>query len=203
MPKKGISNPNWKGGLQDVFCKECNKKFQLKKKNILSNGNSCSRTCSATFQFKLKSLVHFNNRFIKNCIICNKEIRVKQSHKDIEGTYCSKACMSIGYAKYLNGERNPNYRHGKAHINNYYSEQRKNVEGSYPKGYDKKLLILQKELCIICRKKLTKYHIDHIHPIALGGSNYKENLQLLCPSCNCQKHAKDPIHFMQEKGYLL
>jgi hypothetical protein len=29
------------------------------------------------------------------------------------------------------------------------------------------------------------------------------NVQLLCPPCNLKKHAKDPIQFMQERGFLL
>lgn len=29
------------------------------------------------------------------------------------------------------------------------------------------------------------------------------NLQLLCPTCNQQKNAHDPIDFMQSRGFLL
>jgi 5-methylcytosine-specific restriction endonuclease McrA len=62
----------------------------------------------------------------------------------------------------------------------------------------------QRGMCAVCRCKLTKsFHRDHIVALASGGSNDKTNLQLLCKSCNCRKHAKDPIRFMQENGYLL
>ena len=47
------------------------------------------------------------------------------------------------------------------------------------------------------------YHVDHIQPLALGGSNDKANLQLLCPTCNLRKSAKHPVDFMRETGRLL
>ena len=45
--------------------------------------------------------------------------------------------------------------------------------------------------------------IDHIVPLAKGGSDGPENIQLLCAHCNRRKSAKDPIVFMQENGFLL
>lgn len=57
--------------------------------------------------------------------------------------------------------------------------------------------------CAICRKKLVKEHIDHIHPIAKGGAHEIRNLQLLCPPCNMSKHDAHPIDFMQKLGFLL
>lgn len=65
------------------------------------------------------------------------------------------------------------------------------------------LLEKQKSKCVYCKEKLTKYHIDHIIPIKLGGDNSKYNIQLLCVSCNCRKNAKHPIKFAQENGMLL
>lgn len=55
--------------------------------------------------------------------------------------------------------------------------------------------------CGISTKK--KKHVDHIMPIALGGSNWPDNLQILCPLCNDIKGAKHPIDFAQSKGRLL
>lgn len=55
-----------------------------------------------------------------------------------------------------------------------------------------------------CRVSLKAgHHIDHVMPLARGGSNDKRNLQLLCPPCNLKKHAKHPIDFAQENGLLL
>jgi 5-methylcytosine-specific restriction endonuclease McrA len=67
----------------------------------------------------------------------------------------------------------------------------------------RRLEILQRGLCAVCKTKLDKYHIDHIAPLSKGGKHEFENLQLLCAPCNLTKHAKDPITFMQSNGYLI
>lgn len=67
------------------------------------------------------------------------------------------------------------------------------------------IIKLQKKNCACCKRKLaaSAYHIDHITPLARGGTNGAENLQALCANCNLSKGAKDPIDFMQAKGFLL
>lgn len=67
-----------------------------------------------------------------------------------------------------------------------------------------RILERQKYRCVYCPADLKRgYHIDHIMPLALGGSNWPSNLQGLCPKCNMSKGAKHPIDFAQEKGRLL
>lgn len=69
------------------------------------------------------------------------------------------------------------------------------------------ILKAQNYRCGYCRKKLRKEgrstHIDHIIPLARGGSNDRKNLQALCRTCNTQKNDKDPIEFAQTIGLLL
>jgi 5-methylcytosine-specific restriction endonuclease McrA len=76
-------------------------------------------------------------------------------------------------------------------------------EGSLSVNEIQKLLSLQKNTCIVCRKKLTKYHVDHVIPLSKGGDHNFFNVQILCQPCNQAKHNKDPINFMQSQGYLL
>ena len=80
----------------------------------------------------------------------------------------------------------------------------KRCEGSHTADDIQWLLTTQRYKCAVCRQEIKhKYHVDHIEPLAKGGSNDKSNLQALCPTCNNQKHAADPIDFMQRKGFLL
>lgn len=82
--------------------------------------------------------------------------------------------------------------------------RKQNSGGSLSRGLVSKLLILQKGKCPCCGLLLGEnYHMDHIIPLALGGSNTDDNIQLLRQRCNIQKRAKHPVDFMQERGFLL
>jgi len=56
--------------------------------------------------------------------------------------------------------------------------------------------------CVYCKVELDTRHIDHIMPIALGGTNTDDNVQLLCPPCNLSKGAKHPLDFAKERGII-
>lgn len=62
----------------------------------------------------------------------------------------------------------------------------------------------QRGRCAYCRAKLNhKFHVDHIKPLARGGTNWPRNLQVTCASCNHHKHAADPIVHAQRSGLLI
>jgi 5-methylcytosine-specific restriction endonuclease McrA len=67
------------------------------------------------------------------------------------------------------------------------------------------LFAKQRGRCAICQCKITmdNKHIDHIQPLSKGGVHAIRNLQLTCRPCNMEKHAEDPIDFMQKLGFLL
>lgn len=72
--------------------------------------------------------------------------------------------------------------------------RRKKAEGSHTLDETKLLAESQDNLCTCCGSPLIKgnKHLDHIMPIALGGSNYVSNLQYLCRFCNLTKNASHP-----------
>lgn len=81
---------------------------------------------------------------------------------------------------------------------------KKAVGGKLSTGLAHKLYALQKGKCACCGQPLgDDFHLDHIMPLALGGTNTDDNVQLLRKLCNLQKHAKHPVDFMQQRGFLL
>lgn len=70
--------------------------------------------------------------------------------------------------------------------------------GRLPKGTVARLLIEQGWQCVYCKTWLAKYHVDHIVPLSRGGTHTADNVQILCPSCNVRKSAKDPHAFATE-----
>jgi 5-methylcytosine-specific restriction endonuclease McrA len=76
--------------------------------------------------------------------------------------------------------------------------------GSYSPQQIDELYQRQQGRCANCKAQLNnKFHRDHIVALANGGDNWIGNIQLLCPTCNCKKSAKDPMVFANENGRLL
>lgn len=82
---------------------------------------------------------------------------------------------------------------------------KKGCQGSHTISDLRAILKAQKYRCVYCYADLrkAKRHLDHIMPLARGGSDGRENLQYLCAPCNLSKGAKDPIEFARERGALL
>lgn len=71
--------------------------------------------------------------------------------------------------------------------------------GDFTRFEIRELMIEQNSQCVYCKTNIADlYNIDHIQPLALGGSNHIENIQLLCPSCNQSKHLKSHSEFVQQ-----
>lgn len=82
--------------------------------------------------------------------------------------------------------------------------KKKGNGGRHTVGDVEQIFKAQHGKCACCRTKLTtSRHVDHITPLARGGTDDRRNLQILCAPCNQSKSARDPIEFMRAQGRLL
>jgi 5-methylcytosine-specific restriction endonuclease McrA len=107
--------------------------------------------------------------------------------------------LRLWYAKYAKSRR----------IERCMAETRRRARkyksgGTHTADQIKELAVRQNHECPYCKASIRKrYHIDHIDPLVLGGSNGIKNIQLLCPPCNLRKSTKPPEMFAREIGLLI
>jgi 5-methylcytosine-specific restriction endonuclease McrA len=78
------------------------------------------------------------------------------------------------------------------------------AEGKFTKADIKALFERQRGKCAYCTKSIRNgYHIDHVTPLARGGSNWITNISLACAKCNTTKGATDPLEFARRLGRLV
>lgn len=75
--------------------------------------------------------------------------------------------------------------------------------GSFTKDDVVFLQTKQRGKCAACLKRVRRLEVDHIHPVARGGTDERCNLQLLCKSCNSSKGAKESHLWAQLHGRLI
>lgn len=140
---------------------------------------------------------HIAERFTVNgdCVACNpaKMKRIGWAKKNPEKhlEHCRRAAE-----KFDRDKRNSITR-------NYRAKKRK-AGGTHTAADIAEILKLQRGRCAYCRKRLRgTYHVDHIVPVALGGTNDRRNLQITCATCNQNKNDKPPEAFSRETGRLI
>lgn len=145
------------------------------------------------------------------CVVCNKEKTydefVSEVAKKINPTVCSLCRKKEEGKRRRKREKERNPEKYKARQNAHKRNREARISGNGGRHTAKDILFLldmQKCKCATCKVNIkNNYNVDHVIPLALGGSNAKDNLQLLCPTCNRAKSAKHPVDFMQEIGFLI
>jgi len=202
------------------FCKKCNAETERNASGRCKPCRNASRAawCAANpDKAKASCAAYYNANLEKikarhaDWIAANRE-KVKASH----AAWCAanlekgRAYSAAYYAanpekvKANNAAWNAaNPEAARAHRATHRARKR-DAEGSHTRADIKALFALQKSKCACCWASIKGgYHVDHIMPLALGGSNDRGNLQLLCPTCNLCKGAKHPADYMQQRGHLL
>lgn len=93
-------------------------------------------------------------------------------------------------------------------LNRNYRAAKRGADGRHTRVDISRIYDLQRGLCATCACKVTKkgkdrFHVDHIVALSRGGSNWPDNLQLLCEFCNLSKGPKDQFEWAAENGRLL
>lgn len=186
-------------------CKNCGSKFIVKKSQIdAGHGDYCSHKCAYASKTHLYLSSPENmekaHEARRKSIAVNgsKHKRGPENHAWKGGPEASRKRAlprTVAYTKEYR-KRNPQMMRESA-------KKRRGI-GRLPRGTIATIGAYQRWKCAVCAVNVKKkYHVDHIQPIARGGLHEPNNIQLLCPSCNLRKNAKDPIKFMQERGFLL
>ena len=76
------------------------------------------------------------------------------------------------------------------------------AEGRYTADDVAAMLERQAGKCNCCAAVLVKFHVDHVTPLSRGGTNWPDNLQLLCIPCNLSKADKLPHEFEAYRAAL-
>lgn len=75
----------------------------------------------------------------------------------------------------------------------------KNIDGMHTKQDIVMIGSEQAWMCAACDSNISGgYHADHVVPISRGGTNWPENIQLLCGPCNIKKSTKGLVEFLSE-----
>lgn len=146
---------------------------------------------AASYYQKNKEIVQERN---KKWLLDNPEKK-----REIDAIYRDREKEKIKKANSKWSSENPEKR-----MANWRNRQARiaNVGGTHTAEDVQTLLDNQSNKCVYCDDDLSLgYHVDHIMPISLGGSNWPDNLQCLCPTCNVRKGAKHPDQWHKEIGY--
>lgn len=188
---------NYKGGKQERICKICKNIFLVYPGN--KSQKSCSRACSYSDPERGRKIV--SKRMSNGGYNFSKETRERMSASQT-GRVVSDGTKSK--LSELSAERNKNggkvnqygtYKGGymnKLRHNLRRVARKLNAQGDHTFEQWEDLKMKYGYKCVSCLMEEPSIFLteDHIIPLIKGGSDYIENIQPLCKSCNCKKHTK-------------
>ena len=137
--------------------------------------------------------------------VAANKLRWYEAHKDL-----AKARSRSWYAENKTKaavRRQAYYEQNKVAYRSYRHARKARVrgaEGSYTRDELIQLLQKQQWRCVVCAVSLEGgYHVDHIVPLAAGGSNWASNIQALCAPCNLSKGTAAMADFMLRREAAL
>lgn len=159
-----------------------------------------------TYKKKPKEFFEEKQKALLERRLLREAIKAKEKKEKLE-RIAAELPIKIAEKKRKKREYNRKYRAENPGCRRIEKKNRKlkvRTSGKLSAGIVKTLLEKQKCKCVVCKGSIKDgFHIDHIIPIAKGGMNVDNNVQLLCPQCNMSKSDKHPVDFMQSKGFLL
>jgi len=192
-PKCKIEKP------KSEFNKDCSKRDGVQTKCKL-----CEREYNQANKEKIREYQKANSEKIRlrksELYKANRE-SVRAKHATYYAANRGQICARIAEYNSENPEKS-------AERSRNRRARKRNAEGKHTAEDVRAIFSAQRGLCANCKTKLfksgaKKYHIDHIMPLALGGTNWPSNLQCLCQFCNQSKHAKDPVAWARGQGRLI
>jgi len=169
-----------------------------KRDGLHSNCKTCAKTRHSEWRAANPEKVKARNA------VWYAENREKHRANMIKWQKANPEKLKANYARWY--AANPEKHRAACRISGHNRRARKrDAGGKLSTGLSEKLMKLQRGKCACgCKQSLgDDFHLDHIVPLALGGSNTDDNMQLLRKICNLQKSARHPVDFMQQRGFLL
>lgn len=190
---------------KDLSCFRKSKKGRF---GVLSQCKDCKKISDADYHERVKNTPEYKAKVKKyyeenrqEILDYHKRYNIENSEKIKEYRKNNKESIAQRFRDWC--AKNPE----KVRARNLKAKakRRYGTIGKFTKEDIEKILMAQRHKCAYCHANLKKigYHLDHIIPLAKGGTNWPNNIQACCEDCNWEKNAKDPIDFAREMGKLI
>jgi 5-methylcytosine-specific restriction endonuclease McrA len=163
------------------YCKTCRNEKRSKERHSNPNAQEKDRERARQWFYENRERARAKTKELYHA---NREERIKQTRQWREqNPERYRANNANRYPKYYT-EHREEYR---AWVRNRRARQRQ-APGKHTPADIEHLYDQQQGKCAYCQCSLQNgYHVDHIVPLARGGSNDPSNLALACASCNKSK----------------